>query len=464
MELETRQESEDMIGKSLPFLPPPMKKSETRDSISSVDSDVSLSFDRRGSKSEEADLSDYDSEIKSVKEINIDQDSGADSVDDTLKELEQQKLNVSLETPAVEKVTDTITLNDELADKICTQVEFYFSDKNIIKDAFLLKHVKRNKEGYVSLKLISSFKRVKHFSRDWRVIREALTRSKKLEINPQGTKLRRIDPLPPFDQTMPSRTILVARLPIEKLTVESVAEIFKPYGEIALIRVLRPGYPAPSEVRQAISRRPELSANEEYAVIEFIDSTSARIAMQMTLGDAKVFELRHSTDKKKKHQLTKKNTFNRVAGEDNYNSSSCLSGSEPEDGRMRHKKSIQRCPMYDIHTSYPLQVGSSDAWLSHKLSSCSISSSEDNFMLRRLSSCSGSNSDTDRRYSTCSSGSEKSSFHPSYLNNIYRQENRHCSCCSSIGQIFNQLSGNVSYMYKKKSAKRGNVSYMYIFK
>jgi len=249
MELDIRQESEDMISKSLSFLPPPMKKSETRDSISSVDSDVSLSFDRRDSKSEEADLSDYDSDIKSVKQINVDQDSGADSVNDTVKKLEKQKL--FLDTPIVEKVKD-IMLNDELADKICTQVEFYFSDKNIIKDAFLLKHVKRNKEGYVSLKLISSFKKVKHLSRDWRVVRAALTRSKKFEINPQGTKLRRVDPLPPFDQTMPSRTILVARLPIEKLTVESVAEIFKPYGEIALIRVLRPGYPAPSEVKYFI--------------------------------------------------------------------------------------------------------------------------------------------------------------------------------------------------------------------
>lgn len=245
--MEIRQESKDIIEKPL-FLPFSMKKSETRDSISSVDSDVSLSFDRRGSKSEEADLSDYDNEIKSMKEINIDQDSGADSIDDTLKELEQKKLNISLDTP-VEKVKNIITLNDELADKICTQVEFYFSDENIIKDAFLLKHVKKNKEGYVSLKLISSFKRIKHLSRDWRVIRAALTRSKKLEINPQGTKLRRVEPLPPFDQTMSSRTILVARLPIKKLTVESVAEIFKSYGEIALIRVLRPGYPAPSEVK-----------------------------------------------------------------------------------------------------------------------------------------------------------------------------------------------------------------------
>jgi la-related protein 6 len=50
------------------------------------------------------------------------------------------------------------------------QVEFYFSDANITKDKFLLKHVKRNKEGFVSLKLISSFKRVKHLTKDWRQV------------------------------------------------------------------------------------------------------------------------------------------------------------------------------------------------------------------------------------------------------------------------------------------------------
>ena len=49
-------------------------------------------------------------------------------------------------------------------------MEFYFSDANITKDKFLLKHVKRNKEGFVSLKLISSFKRVKHLTKDWRQV------------------------------------------------------------------------------------------------------------------------------------------------------------------------------------------------------------------------------------------------------------------------------------------------------
>jgi len=59
---------------------------------------------------------------------------------------------------------------DEVCANIAEQVEFYFSDANITKDKFLLKHVKRNKEGFVSLKLVASFKRVKHLTKDWRQV------------------------------------------------------------------------------------------------------------------------------------------------------------------------------------------------------------------------------------------------------------------------------------------------------
>lgn len=351
-------ETMDKVG-SLSFTPPPMKKSDTKDSISSIDSDVSLSFDRRGSKDEEADFSDsgssdcdrkISSPTSSKKQKTNDQDSGADSPDDgivLLKESEPTKINVNNTEP------EFIKPSDELADKICAQVEFYFSDENIVKDAFLLKHVKRNKEGYVSLKLISSFKRVKHLSRDWRVVGAALARSKKLEVNDLGTKLRRLDPLPAYDQTTPSRTILAARLPVEKISVETVAELFGSCGEIALIRVLRPGHPAPAEVRQAIAKRPELATSEECALVEFTDSASARTAMQMSIGEMRVYELQQSAEKNKRKQQTgnKKNAVTRIAREEAYNSSSCASGSETEDGRTRHRR-----PIHPGHPIYPMAM------------------------------------------------------------------------------------------------------------
>ncbi|XP_043678715.1 la-related protein 6 isoform X1 [Vespula pensylvanica] len=453
-ELEVQQESRDKVG-NLTFSPPPMKKSDTRDSISSVDSDVSLSFDRRGSKDEEADQSDSmtsDSEGKSteaiVKQQNGEQDSGIDSLDDVAqKELDKQKIVTSSNKESiVQDQPDHFVLpNDELSEKICTQVESYFADESIVKDAFLLKHVKRNKEGYVSLKLVSSFKRVKHLTKDWRVVGAALAKSTKLQVNPQGTKLRRVNPLPAFDQTTPSRTILAARLPVERLSVESVAEIFKPCGEIALIRVLKPGHPAPAEVRQAISKRQELKPTEECAMIEFTDSASARLALEMNLGDAKIFELQQS-DKKRKQQPTKKTIVTKLTKEDTYNSSSCASGSETEDGKAKYKKAVHGYPIYHVYPSHPFQgPPSPDAWLSRRLSSCSISGSENGFVFRRLSSSSGSNcSDVNnygRRYSSCSSASETGCCPIVYPPGYYYQQNRRFSCCSGGSASSNECNG-----------------------
>ncbi|XP_076170993.1 la ribonucleoprotein translational regulator Achilles [Ptiloglossa arizonensis] len=461
-EVDVQQESRDKVG-SLIFSPPPMKKSDTRDSISSVDSDVSFSFDRRGSKGEEADLSDSGSSDNERKlrivakgQKNSDPDSGADSMEDVVHNAtNDQKQETPVEANTVDQLNDFVPPSDELAEKICVQVEFYFSDENIVKDAFLLKHVKRNKEGYVSLKLISSFKRVKHLSRDWRVVGAALKKSKKLQVNPQGTKLRRLDPLPPFDQTTPSRTILAAKLPLEKLSVESVAELFRPCGEIALIRVLRPGHPAPAEVRQAIAKRPELASSDECAMVEFTDSASARTALQMTFGDAKVYELQQSNDKKRKQQPVKKSTVTRLAKEESYNSSSCASGSEAEDGRARHKKPIHGYPMYHAYPGHPYQgPPSPDAWLSRRVSACSVSGSENGFVLRRLSSCSGSGSETgnySRRYSGCSSGSETGYCHPVFPPSYYYQENRRFSCCSSSGSECNGACYH--------SSRRGSTDY-----
>lgn len=126
--------------------------------------------------------------------------------------------------------------DDELCESIVQQVEFYFSDANITKDKFLLKHVKRNKEGFVSLKLISSFKRVKHLTKDWRQVAVAIEKkSEKLEVNDLKTKVRRLESLPEYDETTPSRTVVALNLPIERPTIEAVAELFSACGEIVLV-------------------------------------------------------------------------------------------------------------------------------------------------------------------------------------------------------------------------------------
>ncbi|RXN37533.1 la-related 6-like protein [Labeo rohita] len=48
----------------------------------------------------------------------------------------------------------------ELIQKLVAQIEYYLSDENLEHDAFLLKHVRRNKLGFVSVKLLTSFKKI----------------------------------------------------------------------------------------------------------------------------------------------------------------------------------------------------------------------------------------------------------------------------------------------------------------
>merc|ERR1712170_285642 len=152
--------------------------------------------------------------------------------------------------------------DEDLCEKITQQVEFYFSDANITKDKFLLKHVKRNKEGFVSLKLISSFKRVKHLTKDWRQVAFAIKKcSQKLEVNDLETKVRRTDELPAYDETTPSRTVVVLNLPMDRPTIEGVSEIFSCFGDIVLVRILRPGNPIPTDIKPYVAKHPEMTTN-----------------------------------------------------------------------------------------------------------------------------------------------------------------------------------------------------------
>ena len=256
-----------------------MKHSNTHDSISSTDSDVSFSYDNKKSESDSNSeqklrhIDQYDYRNQPLSDDN-NKDSGCDVVNKSSSDDDQQPIEIP---------------DDDFCEKIVEQVEFYFSDDSLLKDAFLLKHVRRNKEGFVSLKLVSSFKRVRALVKDWRVVGVAIKRkSKKIELNDIETKIRRMDPLPLYDETTPSRTVVATNLPFDKLTIEKVSDIFSKCGEIALVRILRPNCPIPADVRQFVNKHPELQQNE-CALVEFTESSSARRAQKM--DEIVVFEL-----------------------------------------------------------------------------------------------------------------------------------------------------------------------------
>ena len=253
-----------------PSLKSTMKHSATNDSISSSDSDPTFAYvskkNESVSKTDQSlrQLDQYTYRDMSLSDDN-NKDSGCDAINKSSSDDDQP-----IEIP-----------DDEFCEKIVDQVEFYFSDESLLKDAFLLKHVRRNKEGFVSLKLVSSFKRVRALVKDWRVVGVAIKRkSKKIELNDIETKIRRLEPLPLYDETTPSRTVVATNLPFDKLTIEKVSDIFSKCGEIALVRILRPNCPIPADVRQFVNKHPELQQNE-CALVEFTESAAARRAQLM---------------------------------------------------------------------------------------------------------------------------------------------------------------------------------------
>lgn len=168
----------------------------------------------------------------------------------------------------------------ELQEKIVKQVEFYFSDANITKDAFLLKHVRRNKHGFVSIKLISSFKKIRKLTKDWKAVSHSLKElSQSLEVNAEGTKVKRKHALPDIDLSTPLRTVVVVNLPDENPSVETVTDMFKHCGKIVLVRIVRPNKPFPPDVQRHIPVHREIG-DRTCALVEFEKADAAQKAVK----------------------------------------------------------------------------------------------------------------------------------------------------------------------------------------
>ncbi|XP_015238456.1 PREDICTED: la-related protein 6 [Cyprinodon variegatus] len=193
----------------------------------------------------------------------------------------------------------------ELIQKLVTQIEYYLSDENLEHDAFLLKHVRRNKLGFVSVKLLTSFKKVKHLTRDWRTTAYALKHSKILELNDEGRKVRRKSAVPVFaSESLPSRMLLLSDLQkwpeLAAITKDNgsneggatqqeqlmklLLKAFGTYGAIASVRVLKPGKDLPADLKRLSGRYAQLG-NEECAIVEFEEVEAAVKANEAVGGE-----------------------------------------------------------------------------------------------------------------------------------------------------------------------------------
>ncbi|KAL6522081.1 hypothetical protein OROMI_031958 [Orobanche minor] len=79
------------------------------------------------------------------------------------------------------------TNDSSLTNMIVKQIDFYFSDDNLVKDNYLRSNM--DDQGWVPIALIASFRRVQQLTKDIPVILESLRYSTVVEV--QGDKLRR---------------------------------------------------------------------------------------------------------------------------------------------------------------------------------------------------------------------------------------------------------------------------------
>ncbi|KAK4751153.1 hypothetical protein SAY87_004635 [Trapa incisa] len=78
---------------------------------------------------------------------------------------------------------------DDLKQRIVKQVEYYFSDENLPNDKYMLNMMKKNKQGFVPVGIIASFRKMKKLSRDDAFISSALKESAFLVVSADGKKL-----------------------------------------------------------------------------------------------------------------------------------------------------------------------------------------------------------------------------------------------------------------------------------
>ncbi|MBN3317096.1 LARP6 protein, partial [Atractosteus spatula] len=149
--------------------------------------------------------------------------------------------------------------------------------------------------GYVSLKLLTSFKKARHTALwmwDWRTTLYAAGCSEALEVNEEGTKVRRRAPIPESLLYTPTSKLLLAWNLLgegqaeeaslggeQQCLMETAMKLFGAHGTISSLRILRPGKELPAELKKYAKKHSELG-RRVCAVVEYEYLEGARKAYE----------------------------------------------------------------------------------------------------------------------------------------------------------------------------------------
>ncbi|KAK6268491.1 hypothetical protein QUC31_012651 [Theobroma cacao] len=162
-----------------------------------------------------------------------------------------------------------------------TGVEYYFSDVNLPTDKYMMSLIKKNKDGFVPISVIASFRKMKKLTRNYPSIITALKESSLLVVSSDEKKVKRKNPLPFIEVRDPKLfTVLVENLP-EDHSVENIRRIFGEVGHIKNISIYDPHAVEESKKK---GRADILISSKIHALVEYETVEAAEKAVA-TLND-----------------------------------------------------------------------------------------------------------------------------------------------------------------------------------
>lgn len=121
---------------------------------------------------------------------------------------------------------------------IAKQVDFWFGDVNLHKDKFLREQIEKSRDGYVDISLLVSFNKMKKLTTDGKLIARAVKSSSVVELDLEGTRIRRRQPLGEQPKDVDSRTVYVELLP-KNVNHSWIERVFGKCGNVVYISIPR---------------------------------------------------------------------------------------------------------------------------------------------------------------------------------------------------------------------------------
>lgn len=165
---------------------------------------------------------------------------------------------------------------------ISRHICYYLSDEYLQRDKYLLRQVRCKKDGFISLKLITSFKNIKKLTGDCQVVRSAIVRkASSVIVSPDGLRVRRRASLPDdLKKPRELKTVLAIRLPSAYNSINAVASLFGIFGEVDSVRLLDANREVPADLRNYATQVKDIGQSL-CAVVNFRRSEGALKAVRV---------------------------------------------------------------------------------------------------------------------------------------------------------------------------------------